>query len=194
MHVVSNDELVFLVRQKQAEADGLLQQRMQHKLRILVKKFYYQHRRCLLEEDDLWSIAMKSFYIAIDSYHHQKVHFDAYIHVIIERELMHVMRQYNQPHHHVLDYALSLDEVPVDGTPLYEVIWDEDDDLKGKLNNPFYALLEHDDTLSLDERIIIAYARLGYSFKEIGYVLKKNYRQVTRMVKKLKEKMVTYPD
>jgi RNA polymerase sigma factor (sigma-70 family) len=194
MNVVSDDELVFLVRQKQDEADELLQLRMQEKLHSLVKKFYYHHRKCLLEEDDLWSVALKSFYIAIDSYQHQKVHFDAYVHVIVERELMHIMRHFNQPHHHVLDFALSLDEVPVDGTPLYEVIGDEDKDLKGEFNNPFYTLLEHEDTLSLEERIIIAYARLGYSFKEIGKVLKKNYRQVTRMVKKLKEKMVTDPD
>ena len=194
MDNVSDDELVFLIRQKHFEADKMLVERMREKLMMLVKKFYFQHRRCLLEEDDLWTNALKSLYIAIDSYQHQKVHFDAYVYVIVERELMHVMRHFNQPHHHVVDYALSLDDAPEDGTPLYEVIGEDDNLLKNQLNDPFHSLLEQDDGLTLDERIIIVYARLGYSFKEIGKVLKKNYRQVTRIVKKLKDKVVVYPD
>lgn len=187
--VVSDDELVFLIRQKHRDAESVLLDRLRGKMIALVRKYYFLHRRCMLEEADLWNIALKGLYLAVDSYAIEKVHFDAYAHVIIEREIMHSMRQYNQAHHHVLDYATSLDEELDEGTLVQELIGEEDPSIVKRLNNPIHYLLEEDDALTLEERIVLVQSRLGYTLKEIGKTIQKNYRQVARILKLLRHKV-----
>jgi RNA polymerase sigma factor (sigma-70 family) len=182
---VSYDELVFLIRQKQLEALPILEEAMESKMVHYVRKTFHSHRRCALEEKDLLSLAYQTLYLAIDSYQPQRVHFDAYFHVLLERELMHAMRKYNQPHHIVLDQALSLDAEFEEGTNLYELVGEDDDRLYHQQNSPLVYLLESEDELTVEQRIILVLFQRGYSLKEIGQHIQKNYRQVARLLKQL---------
>lgn len=182
---VSVDELVFLIRQKQVDALPILEHIMQAKMIQYVRKAFHSNRRCALDEKDLLSLAYQTLYLAIDSYQPQRVHFDAYFHVLLERELMHAMRKYNQPHHIVLDQAMSLDQEFEEGTNLYELIGEEDPHLHHQKHSPLVSLLEDEDSLTAEQRLIIVLFQRGYTLKEIGQRIQKNYRQVARLLKQL---------
>ena len=189
---VSYDELIFLIRQKQLEALPFLEQAMHAKMLHYVRKTFHRHRRCTLDEKDLLSLAYQTLYLAIDSYQPNRVHFDAYFHVLLERELMHAMRKYNQPHHIVLDQALSLDAEFEEGSNLYELVGEEDSFLLRYHNSPLVYLLEADDALTVEQRLILVLFQQGYSLKEIGQRIQKNYRQVARLLKQLEPLLLSH--
>jgi RNA polymerase sigma factor (sigma-70 family) len=191
---VSHDELVFLIRQRQPEALTLLETLMQTKMIHYVRRLRAAHRKCLLDEHDLLSLAYQTLYLAIDSYQPDKVHFDAYFHVLLERELMHALRKFNQPHHHWLDYAVSLDEPVDEGASLAELVGEEDAYLHRQKHSVFVQLLEQEDDLDWEQRTVIVLFQRGYSLKEIGNRIQKNYRQVARMLKQLQPFLIgTHP-
>jgi DNA-directed RNA polymerase specialized sigma24 family protein len=189
MHEVSDDELIFLVRQKQEEAFDILFSRLKSKQERMVKKLLFEHRYCGLDERDLLLVAMQTLYLAIDSYDPSKAVFDAYYHILLQRELVNEMKKFNSGNHVLLNTALSLDEPMDDQHQLYDMIGAEDDTMYDHVYGPTRQLLEDEHhPLTIEEKTIITYFHLGYSYSEIGRLIQKNYRYVSKVVQMLYEK------
>lgn len=184
--MISDDELVFLSRQGNAEAKRKLQIRYFKKQDRLIQKLLLENRYCGLEREDLLVIANKALDICIDSFSPNKNIFDAYYHLILTRELVNEMQKYSSPSQVILNVSMSLD-APIDnesGTALYEVVG-HPEDIFNQFENAFYNKLNN---LSDLEKQVLYYRSLDYNFKEIGEILKKNYRQISRIYYELVKK------
>jgi DNA-binding CsgD family transcriptional regulator len=54
------------------------------------------------------------------------------------------------------------------------------------VEDPFHQLLESEDqSLSVREKAILAYLKLGYTFTEIAKILGGHYRQISKIAKTL---------
>lgn len=182
----SDDELVFLIRQNCAEARRALEARMRPKQHRTIRRLLRENRCCGLEFDDLKIVATLSLYNAIDAYDCRKAVFDAYYHFLLERDLVNEMRKYNTFNHTLLNTAYSLDEPFEDGGSLYDVIGVSDEHI-GSLSPEEILSFAEDAASGLTpkQKAMIGYRLLGYSYSEIGRILKMNYRLVSRMLHKL---------
>jgi RNA polymerase sigma factor (sigma-70 family) len=191
MTLVSDDELVFLVRAKHQEAYQTLQERMQGKQDRLIYKMLSLHRYCGLLFDDLKYVAMMTLLLAIDTYHPQKNIFDAYYHVLLQREMVHELKRYSTPNHHQLNSALSLDAEVEDGSPLSEFIGYDDPLIRLRVEHPIHLLLEDPKSeLNPEQRAILIYVKLGYTYTEIGKIMKKSYRIISKQVHTLLSRVI----
>jgi DNA-directed RNA polymerase specialized sigma subunit len=186
MLTISDDEIVFLVRSKQPEAYLLMLERMQTKQDRLIHKLLYMHRYCGLDYDDLKMVALQTLLLAIDSYDPTKNIFDAYYHFLLQRELVNELKRFSNDNHHFINTALSLDYEIEDGSVLGDLVGQQDQKLIALVEDPFHQLLEGEDHhLSVKEKAILAYLKLGYSFTEIAKILGGHYRQISKIAKTL---------
>ncbi len=184
--LISDDEIVFLVRSKQPEAYLLLLERMQLKQDRLIHKLLYMHRYCGLDYDDLKIVAMQTLLLAIDSYDPSKNIFDAYYHFLLQRELVNELKRFSSDNQNLINTALSLDYEIEEGSLLGDLVGQNDQQLIAMVEDPFYQLLESDDQqLTVKEKAILAYLKLGYSFTEIAKIIGGHYRQISKIAKAL---------
>ena len=184
--LISDDEIVFLVRSKQPEAYLLLLERMQLKQDRLIHKLLYMHRYCGLDYDDLKIVALQTLLLAIDSYDPRKNIFDAYYHFLLQRELVNELKRFSSDNQNLINTALSLDYEIEEGSLLGDLVGQNDQQLIAMVEDPFYQLLESDDQqLTVKEKAILAYLKLGYSFTEIAKILGGHYRQISKIAKAL---------
>ena len=187
--LISDDEIVFLVRSKQPEAYLLLLERMQLKQDRLIHKLLYMHRYCGLDYDDLKIVALQTLLLAIDSYDPSKNIFDAYYHFLLQRELVNELKRFSSDNQNLINTALSLDYEIEEGSLLGDLVGQNDQQLIAMVEDPFYQLLESDDQqLTVKEKAILAYLKLGYSFTEIAKILGGHYRQISKIAKALLSK------
>jgi DNA-directed RNA polymerase specialized sigma subunit len=186
MPMISDDEIVFLVRSKQPEAYQLMLERMQIKQDRLIHKLLYMHRYCGLDYDDLKIVALQTLLLAIESYDPSKNIFDAYYHFLLQRELVNELKRFSSDNHNLINTALSLDFEIEDGSLLGDLVGQKDQKLIALVEDPFHQLLEGEDQhLSVKEKAILAYLKLGYSFTEIAKILGGHYRQISKIAKTL---------
>jgi RNA polymerase sigma factor (sigma-70 family) len=186
MLAISDDEIVFLVRGKQPEAYLLLLERMQLKQDRLIHKLLYMHRYCGLDYDDLKIVALQTLLLAIESYDPHKNIFDAYYHFLLQRELINELKRFSSDNQNLINTALSLDYEIEDGSLLSDLVGQKDQQLIALVEDPFHQLLEDEDQqLSVKEKAILAYLKLGYSFTEIAKILGGHYRQISKIAKTL---------
>jgi RNA polymerase sigma factor (sigma-70 family) len=186
MLTISDDEIVFLVRSKQLEAYQLMLERMQTKQDRLIYKLLYMHRYCGLDYDDLKIVALQTLMLAIESYDPNKNIFDAYYHFLLQRELINELKKFSSDNHNFINTALSLDYEIEDGSFLGDLVGQQDQQLIALVEDPFYQLLESEDqSLSVREKAILAYLKLGYTFTEIAKILGGHYRQISKIAKTL---------
>jgi RNA polymerase sigma factor (sigma-70 family) len=183
---ISDDELVFLIRQKHIEATDFMLLRMAQKQDRLIHKMLTMHRYCGLDYDDLKIVAIQSLFLAIESYSPQKNKFDAYYHFLLQREIVNELKRFSAPNHQPINSAYSLDFEIEEGSTMADVIGLEDPSIKSRLDDPFYQLLESNDhRLEPVEEAILIYVRKGYSYSEIGKLMHRSYRQISRIVHRL---------
>jgi DNA-directed RNA polymerase specialized sigma subunit len=186
MYDVSDDELVFLARQKQQDAIDYLLIKVKPKQERMIKKLLSEHRYCGLDFNDLMVVAMQTLFLAIDSYNPSKAVFDAYYHLLLQRELVNEMKKFNTYGHTLINKAISFDEPLDEGQLMYDLIGIEDEAMKTYLFDPSVQLLKEDNLLlTIEQKIVFSYYRLGYSYSEIGRVLKKNYRLISKMIQEI---------
>lgn len=189
MSLLSDDELIFLIRSKHQEAFQMLFEKMQLKQDRLIHKLMYMHRYCGVDYDDLKIVATQTLLLAVDAYHPKKNVFDAYYHFLLQRELIHELKRFGSEQHSPINHAVSLDYEIEEGSSLSEMIGEHDPGLYRQVSDPFYLLLESDNhELNSQEKAIIAYLKLGYSFTEIAKIMKQHYRQISKIAKRILEK------
>jgi DNA-directed RNA polymerase specialized sigma subunit len=184
--LVSDDELVFLARSQHEEARIALQNKMQMKQSRMIRKLLFEHRSCGLEESDLQNIALHALNNAIESYDEKRSVFDAYYHLILQRELVNEMKKFNTHNHNVINTAVSLDYVLEEGTVMADIVGEEDREIKSQLDDFGLQLLEDESHhLTVQEKQMVAYYRLGYSFSAIGRMMNLNYRIISKILTRL---------
>lgn len=182
----TDDELVFLARQKHEEAIQYLIEKMKQKQDRLIFKMLAKHLYCGLDYDDLKMVAMQSLFQAIESYHPARNVFDAYYHFLMQRELVNELKRFASIQHAPINQAFSLDYEIEDGTTMADLIGEEDSQIKQPLDDPFHQLLESTNTaLTPQEIAMITYVKQGYSYSEIGRLMGISYRVVSRIVQQL---------
>lgn len=183
---VSDDELVFLARQNCPDARRVLEARMHSKQTATIRRLLREHRACSLEFEDLKMIATLSLYTAIDAYDCRKAIFNAYYQILLERDLVNEMKKYNTHNQALLNTAFSLDEPFDDGGSLYEVIGHDDERIKSNSQHDILSFAEDVESgLTPKQKAMIGYRMLGYSYSEIGRILKMNYRVVSKTLRQL---------
>jgi DNA-directed RNA polymerase specialized sigma subunit len=161
-------------------------ERMQIKQDRLIHKLLYMHRYCGLDYDDLKIVALQTLLLAIESYDPSKNIFDAYYHFLLQRELVNELKRFSSDNHNLINTALSLDFEIEDGSLLGDLVGQQDQKLIALVEDPFHQLLEGEDQhLSVKEKAILAYLKLGYSFTEIAKILGGHYRQISKIAKTL---------
>lgn len=186
---LSDDELIFLIRSQHLEAFQMLLAKMQAKQDRLIHKLMYMHRYCGLDYDDLKIVAIQALILAIDAYHPRKNNFDAYYHFLLQRELVNELKRFSSEQHAPINHGISFDYEIEEGSTLSEMIGENDPKMLQAIADPFHYLLESDQQLiSPQEKAIIAYLKLGYSYTEIGKIMKQPYRQISKIAKRILEK------
>jgi len=179
----SDDELVFLVRQNNQEAAAALSRKMGPKQDRLIFKLLHENRACSLDHCDLKITAMLTLYQAVDAYDCRKAVFDAFYHLLLERELVNEMKRHNTNNHTLLNLAISLDEPLEDGGVLSDVIGCHDESIMAFTAQDILTLAEDASAgLTPLEKAVLAYRMLGYTYTEIGKIVKRNYRHIARIV------------
>ena len=184
--LVSDDELVFLIRRKQPEAFTSLLNRMALKQDRMIHKLLFMHRYCGLDFDDLKIVAIQTLSLAVESYEPKKNVFDAYYHFLLQRELVNELKRFSSDNQNLINTAISLDYEIEDGSYLSDVIGQNDATLQTIMDDPTHQLLEEDDQrITPKEKAILAYLKLGYTFTEIAKVMKDHYRNISKIAKSL---------
>ena len=187
--LVSDDELVFLIRRKHLEAFRCLLNRMELKQDRLIHKLMFMHRYCGVDFDDLKIVAIQTLTLAVESYEPKKNVFDAYYHFLLQRELINELKRFSTDNQNIINSAISLDFEIEDGSYLSDVIGQSDTKLQSMMDDPTYRLLEEDNhTITPKEKAILAYLKLGYTFTEIAKLMKDHYRNISKIAKALLEK------
>ena len=184
--LVSDDELVFLIRRKHPEAFTSLLNRMALKQDRMIHKLLFMHRYCGLDFDDLKIVAIQTLTLAVESYEPKKNVFDAYYHFLLQRELVNELKRFSSDNQNLINTAISLDYEIEDGSYLSDVIGQNDATLQTIMDDPTHQLLEEDDQrITPKEKAILAYLKLGYTFTEIAKVMKDHYRNISKIAKSL---------
>ncbi len=184
--LVSDDELVFLIRRKHQEAFTSLLNRMALKQDRMIHKLLFMHRYCGLDFDDLKIVAIQTLSLAVESYEPKKNVFDAYYHFLLQRELVNELKRFSSDNQNLINTAISLDYEIEDGSYLSDVIGQNDATLQTIMDDPTHQLLEEDDQrITPKEKAILAYLKLGYTFTEIAKVMKDHYRNISKIAKSL---------
>ena len=192
MYDVSDDELVFLARQKHQDAIDYLLLKVRPKQERMIKKILFEHRYCCLDFNDLMVVAIQKLFLAIDSYDPTKAVFDAYYHLLLQRELVNEMKKFNTYGHTLINKAISLDELLEEGQLMYDLVGKEDDMLNTYVFDPSIQLLKEDNLLlTIEQKTVFSYYQLGYSYSEIGRVMKKNYRLISKMIQEILAIMIS---
>lgn len=187
--ILSDDELIFLIRSQHLEAFQVLLEKMQSKQDRLIHKLMYMHRYCGVDYDDLKIVAIQTLLLAIDAYHPKKNNFDAYYHFLLQRELVNELKRFSSEQHAPINHAISFDYEVEEGSSLSEMIGEDDSKIYQTFSDPFHHLLEPDNvSLTTKEKAIIAYLKLGYSYTEIAKIMKDHYRQISKIAKRILEK------
>lgn len=184
--LVSDDELIFLIRRKHPEAFTSLLNRMALKQDRMIHKLLFMHRYCGLDFDDLKIVAIQTLSLAVESYEPKKNVFDAYYHFLLQRELVNELKRFSSDNQNLINTAISLDYEIEDGSYLSDVIGQNDATLQTIMDDPTHQLLEEDDQrITPKEKAILAYLKLGYTFTEIAKVMKDHYRNISKIAKSL---------
>ncbi len=184
--LVSDDELVFLIRRKHPEAFTSLLDRMALKQDRMIHKLLFMHRYCGLDFDDLKIVAIQTLTLAVESYEPKKNIFDAYYHFLLQRELVNELKRFSSDNQNLINTAISLDYEIEDGSYLSDVIGQTDATLQTIMDDPSHQLLEEDDQrITPKEKAILTYLKLGYTFTEIAKIMKDHYRNISKIAKSL---------
>jgi len=191
---VSDDELVCLVRQQNEEALKMLLFRYRDIRDILIYETLNRNRYCGLEYDDMKITSIEATLLICEHYDYQKSCFFSYWKLLMERELISFLRRMNGYGAGQLNTAVSFDAgdeceqnfrlaQSMDTTHNYiteEINFDESIQRLAEAN---------DNDLSPEEKAVLAYRVLGYSYEEIESIMHMTKRKVCRLMLRMRQKV-----
>ncbi len=193
---VSDDELVYLIRQNNEEALNMLLFRYRDIRDILIWETLKSNRYCGLEFDDLKQTAYEATLLVAATYDMKKSCFFSYWKLLVTRELRAFLTKHNGPSSAYLNMSISIDE----GEEYEKNQWimQSSECSENLVTNHYNAdesmqrLAEDvDNTLTPQEKAVMAYRMLGYSYEEIASILHFTNRKLCRVMLSMRAKVRT---
>ncbi len=195
-NLVSDDELVYHIRQNNEEALDMLLFRYRDIRDVLIWETLKSNRYCGLEFDDLKQTAHEATLMVIATYDMKKSCFFSYWKLLVTRELRAFLMKHNGPSAAYLNTSLSFD----DGEEYEKNQWIFqspgccENSITDQLNSDenMQRLAEDvDNGLTPQEKAVMAYRMLGYSYEEIATLLHFTNRKLCRVMLSMRSKVRT---
>lgn len=192
---LADNELLYLIQEKNEEAGDLLFERYKHIIDISVNKYLRSAYALNVDIEELKQEAMLGYVDAIHSYNdNMNMKLSSFISLCVERRLQNIIRKNNTGKIKMLKEAYSLDNEIGEDLTLADVVGDN-------RNNPEVIKEEKESVKKLREKIDFALSNSekevlelmlnDYSSEEIASILgvdiKRVYNATARIRMKLKE-------
>ena len=187
---VLDDELLFLIEENEERAFQELIERYSPKINIIISKYKEKALQIGLDISDLYQEGLIGLVSAIKSYKKDKdTTFKTYADLLIERQVLDVVKKHNRQKNTALNNALSLDSFSVEESiSLYNVIVDES-------SQPELQLINEEDIKEVRE-LLTEFEQKVYELKlegktnnEISIILDKNKRSIENTIQRIKQKI-----
>lgn len=187
---VLDDELLFLIEENEERAFQELIERYSPKINIIISKYKEKALQIGLDISDLYQEGLIGLVSAIKSYKKDKdTTFKTYADLLIERQVLDVVKKHNRQKNTALNNALSLDSFSVEESiSLYNVIVDESSQPELQLINE-EDIKEVRELLTEFEQKVYELKLEGKSNNEISIILDKNKRSIENTIQRIKQKI-----
>ncbi len=195
-NLVSDDELIYLIRQNNEEALNMLLFRYRDIRDILILETLKNNRYCGLDFDDLKQTAYETMLLVAETYDPTRSCFFSYWKLLMGREMKTFLIKYNGPSASFLNTSISFDA----GEEFEKNRWmaqapDSSDYLITEslnVDESIQHLAEDvDHKLTPQEKAVMAYRMMGYSYEEISSILHFTNRKLCRVMLSMRAKVRT---
>ena len=192
---IADNELLYLIQEKNEEAGDLLFERYKHVIDISVNKYLRSAYALNVDIEELKQEAMLGYVDAIHSYNdNMNMKLSSFISLCVERRLQNIIRKNNTSKIKMLKEAYSLDNEIGEDLTLADVVGDNRNNpevIKEEKESVKKLREKIDSALSNSEKEVLELMLNEYSSEEIASILgvdiKKVYNATARIRMKLKE-------
>ena len=192
---LADNELLYLIQEKNEEAGDLLFDRYKHIIDISVNKYLRSAYALNVDIEELKQEAMLGYVDAIHSYNdNMNMKLSSFISLCVERRLQNIIRKNNTGKIKMLKEAYSLDNEIGEDLTLADVVGDNRNNpevIKEEKESVKKLREKIDSALSNSEKEVLELMLNDYSSEEIASILgvdiKRVYNATARIRMKLKE-------
>lgn len=192
---LADNELLYLIQEKNEEAGDLLFERYKHIIDISINKYLRSAYALNVDIEELKQEAMLGYVDAIHSYNdNMNMKLSSFISLCVERRLQNIIRKNNTGKIKMLKEAYSLDNEIGEDLTLADVVGDNRNNpevIKEEKESVKKLREKIDSTLSNSEKEVLELMLNDYSSEEIASILsvdiKRVYNATARIRMKLKE-------
>ncbi len=192
---LADNELLYLIQEKNEEAGDLLFERYKHIIDISVNKYLRSAYALNVDIEELKQEAMLGYVDAIHSYNdNMNMKLSSFISLCVERRLQNIIRKNNTGKIKMLKEAYSLDNEIGEDLTLADVVGDNRNNpevIKEEKESVKKLREKIDSALSNSEKEVLELMLNDYSSEEIASILgvdiKRVYNATARIRMKLKE-------
>ena len=193
---MSDEELLDLVNDNNEDALEELIERYKVTINGVLSKYKSEANSLGLDIKDLYQEGLIGLFKAIKNYDlYKEANFKTYANLLINREMLDLIKSSKRYKHYTLNSAISLDSLldEADNRSLYDKI--ESDEL-----TPITKLINEEDDVTLknlltDFELKVYELKLeGKSNKEIALILDKNTRSIENTLQRIKVKFKSISD
>lgn len=186
---ILDEELLFLIDENEEKALEELIDRYTPKINIIIGKYKDKAFEVGLDVSDLYQEGLVGLITAVKNYNNKKdATFKTYADILIERQIMDLVKTNNRIKHKSLNSAVSLDNFSEDETiSLYNII-DKDN------NTPELKLINEEEMeeirthLTPFELKVYELKLEGKTNQQIALILDKNKRSIENTIQRIKQK------
>ena len=184
---ISDDELIYLAREKNQYAEDILYSRYYKNINYFLKEIY-SYKEAYYDNDDLKQIALLKFISCVEKYDEDNGNFYSFCKLVIKRSIFDYLKIENKK---IIDYSLNNfindneDIMYIDLICEHSIEYDKvkNDVINEETKEKIFSLLED------NERRILEYKLMGYSYKEISLVFDKPIKFIDNQLVKIKNKI-----
>lgn len=187
----NDNELLYLIDENNEEAMTEIIERYTPKIHKVISKYKDKGLQVGLDISDLYQEGLIGLMEAIKTFDREKdASFKTFATILIEREIIDMIRSYNRIKYKTLNNAISLDNFSYSETAnLYNLIEDN--------NTPEIALIE-DEEIKETKKILTDYELKVYELKidgktnaEISKILNKDQKSIDNTLNRIRMKIKT---
>lgn len=186
-------ELIYMAKEKNEEAINYLYKKYKPLLEKKAREYYLICKNKGGEYNDFYQEAMLGFEEAIFDFDpDNNTLFYTFVNICVDRQLKSMFTKLNRVKHKILNEAVSLDYLYDGDSPIIDYI-------KEDKKNPEDLLIDNDDQFKLYNKIVenlTSYEKKvidlkikGYEISEIAKKLKKNPRNISNVLYRIKGKI-----
>lgn len=195
MNEITDSELIMLYHEKNEDAEAIIINKYSQIIKIIINNYEEDLDRLKIDKKYVYVECMELLGVALDKYIAIKnVTFNAFLTVLINRRIKQIIVKYSRKKNRLLDDSLSLDYEYASGKI------DLMDNIEDKtIINPLDELLFKERNMELRDWIITYLSDFeqevclllikGYSYKQIGKILGKSYKQIDNTIQRIRNKI-----